>query len=135
MRDIIQTVRKTDLFKTLSSALEAVDLSETLSGPGPFTFFAPTEKAFMKLPAQKYQEFLQNKWKLRQILASHVMADKVTMADIENMGLARMIDEKIYDISVENDGIMIDGAKIVRGDIVCSNGVIHGVDSLIDSER
>ena len=135
MRDIIQTVRKLDLFKTLSSALEAADFSETLSGLGPFTFFAPTEEAFTKLPAQKYQEFLQNKWKLRKILASHVMADRVTMVDIENMGLAKMIDEKIYDILVENEGIMIDGAKIVRGDIVCSNGVIHGIDAFIISER
>lgn len=133
MRDIIQMVKKKDLFKTLSSALEAVDFSETLSGPGPFTFFAPTEEAFTKLPTQKFQEFLRNKWKLRQILNSHVMADRVTMMDIENMGLAKMIDEKIYDILVENDGIMIDGAKIVRGDIVCSNGVIHGVDALFDS--
>jgi uncharacterized surface protein with fasciclin (FAS1) repeats len=132
MKDIFQTVRETDFFKTLSSALEAISLSDTLSGPGPFTLFAPVEEAFKKLHSENQNGLLKDRWKLRQMLNSHVMADRVTMVDIENMGLAKMISEKIFNIMVKSDVVMIDGAKIIQGDILCSNGIIHAIDALID---
>jgi uncharacterized surface protein with fasciclin (FAS1) repeats len=134
MKDVFQTVRDTDFFQSLLSALEAVGLSDTLSGPGPFTLFAPADGAFEKLDSEKQEKILQNIWKLRQILTSHIMADKVTIADIENMGLAKMMNDKIFNIVVSRTGILIDGAKIIQSDILCSNGVIHAVDRLIHSE-
>jgi len=131
MKDIFQTVRDTRYFKKLLSAIESVNLSDTLSGPGPFTLFAPVDESFGKLPEEKRKEIFRNKWKLRQTLASHVMSDRVTTADIENMGLARMMNETVFSISVNDHGIMIDGAMIIQGDILCSNGVIHAVDAFI----
>jgi uncharacterized surface protein with fasciclin (FAS1) repeats len=132
MKDIFHTVKKTAFFKTLSSALVAVDFSDMLSGPGPFTLFAPVDKAFDRLPAENRQKLLQNKWELAQLLAYHVMPDRVTIVDIENMGLAKMMNEKIFDIVVTNDKVKIDGAKIIQSDILCSNGVIHAIDSIIN---
>jgi uncharacterized surface protein with fasciclin (FAS1) repeats len=133
MKNVFQTVRDTDFFQLLLSAVEAVGLSDTLSGPGPFTLFAPVDGAFEKLVSEKREKIFQNKWKLRQILTSHVMADKVTTADIENMGLVKMMNDNIFSIVVSHDGIMIDGAKIIQGDILCSNGVIHAIDGLIQA--
>jgi uncharacterized surface protein with fasciclin (FAS1) repeats len=130
MKDIFKTIKEAASFRTLLSALEVVDLTETLSGPGPFTLFAPAEVSFKKLPAIKHAELFQNKWKLRQLLASHVMADKVMSADIESMGIARMMNDKVFNIVVDNIGVMIDGKKIIQSDILCSNGVIHAVDGL-----
>jgi uncharacterized surface protein with fasciclin (FAS1) repeats len=131
MKDIFHTLKDTDGFQTLIEALEDVELSGMLSGPGPFTLFAPTEEAFKKLPEENWKELSLNKWKQKQMLAYHVMADSVTLHDIENMGLAKMMNERIFDIMVKNDGVMIDGARIIEGDIFCSNGVIHAIDSVI----
>jgi uncharacterized surface protein with fasciclin (FAS1) repeats len=131
MKDIYHTLRETDRFLTLIEALEAVEFSGMLSGPGPFTLFAPVEEAFEKLSEENRRELSHNKWKQRQMLAYHVMADRVTLHDIENMGLAKMMNERIFDIVVRNDGVTIDGAQIIQGDIFCSNGVIHAVDSII----
>jgi uncharacterized surface protein with fasciclin (FAS1) repeats len=133
MKNVFQAVRDTDFFQSLLSALEAVGLSDTLSGPGPFTLFAPVDGAFKKLASENQEKNFQNKWKLRQTLTSHVMADKVTIADIENMGLVKMMNDNIFNIEVSHDGIMIDGAKIIQGDILCSNGVIHAVDGIIQN--
>jgi uncharacterized surface protein with fasciclin (FAS1) repeats len=102
-----------------------------LSSPGPFTLFAPIDEAFKKLPAENRRELSHSKWKKKQMLAFHVMVDRVTLHDIENMGLAKMMNDRIFDIVVKNDGVMLDGARIVQGDIFCSNGVIHAVDSII----
>ena len=120
-------------FKTLLSSLEAVGLAKALSGPGPFTLFAPVEESFRKLSSRDHQDLIRNKWKLKHMLTSHVMADKVTIDDIENMGLAKMMNAKVFDIVVckDKDEVMIDGAKIIQGDIFCSNGIIHAIDALI----
>jgi uncharacterized surface protein with fasciclin (FAS1) repeats len=131
MKDILQTIKEMDHFKTLFSAIESVNLSDTLSGSGPFTFFAPVEEAFKERFDENQKELLQNKWKLRQTLISHLMADRVCMADIENMGLAKMMNEKIFNIDVKNNQVLIDGARIIQGDILCSNGVIHAINALL----
>jgi uncharacterized surface protein with fasciclin (FAS1) repeats len=133
MKDIFQTMKDKSLFKTLLSSLEAVGLAKALSGPGPFTLFAPVEESFQKLSSRDHQDLIQNKWKLKHLLTSHVMADKVTIADIENMGLAKMMNAKVIDIVVhkDKDEVMIDGAKIIQGDIICSNGIIHAIDAII----
>jgi uncharacterized surface protein with fasciclin (FAS1) repeats len=130
MKDILQTIKEMDRFKTLFSAIKSVNLSDTLSGSGPFTFFAPVEEAFKERFDENQKEILQNKWKLRQTLISHLMADRVCMADIENMGLAKMMNEKIFNIDVKNNQVLIDGARIIQGDILCSNGVIHAINAL-----
>jgi len=135
MRDIIETVRETVQLKTLFSALGAADLSETLSGPGPLTFFAPVEEAFRRLPEERGRRLFQNKWELRRILKCHIMTDLVNMADLEDMGVARMMNDRIFDIVVHKDGIIVDGARIIGGDIVCSNGILHFVDAVINPDE
>lgn len=135
MRNIIETVREIDQLNTLLSALGDADLSETLSGPGPLTFFAPVEEAFLRLPAERRRRLFRNKWELRRIFKSHIMTDFVTMADLEDMALARMMNDRIFDIVVHKDGIHLDGARIIRGDTVCSNGILHFIDAVINPDE
>jgi uncharacterized surface protein with fasciclin (FAS1) repeats len=131
MKDVNQTLEDMDGFRTLVEVIEDVELSDMLSSPGPFTLFAPIDEAFKKLSEENWKELSRSKWKKKQMLAFHVIADRVTLHDIENMGLAKMMNERIFDIVVKNDGVMLHGARIVQGDIFCSNGVIHAVDSII----
>lgn len=119
-------------FSTLVAALKAADLVTTLQGDGPFTVFAPTNDAFAKLPAGTLDTLLkpENKEKLQGILLYHVVAGKVLAADVVKLTEAKTVNGKSAKVSTAN-GVMIDGANVVKTDINASNGVIHVIDAVI----
>jgi len=82
MKNIVQVAVEAGSFNTLVAAVKAAGLVETLSGPGPFTVFAPTDAAFAKLPAGTVEALLADKEKLTSILTYHVVSGKVMAADI-----------------------------------------------------
>jgi len=82
MKNIVQVAVEAGSFNTLVAAVKAAGLVETLSGPGPFTVFAPTDAAFAKLPAGTIDALLADKEKLTSILTYHVVSGKVMAADI-----------------------------------------------------
>ena len=132
--DIVDTAIESGSFNTLVKAVEAAGLVETLKGSGPFTVFAPTDKAFDRLPAGKLQELLQpqNKDQLKAILTYHVVPGKVMAADVVKMTEAETVNGKKVDISVEDNIVKLDGrATVAQTDIECSNGVIHVIDNVI----
>src|SRR6187455_1772445 len=86
-KDIVDTAVAAGSFKTLAAALTAAGLVDTLKGTGPFTVFAPTDEAFAKLPAGTVETLLkpENKEKLTKLLTYHVVAGKVTSAEVVKM--------------------------------------------------
>ncbi|MFZ4764088.1 MAG: fasciclin domain-containing protein [Roseimicrobium sp.] len=119
-------------FSTLVAAVKAAGLAETLSGAGPFTVFAPTNEAFAKLPAGTVETLLkpENKAKLAGILTYHVVAAKVMAADVKT-GKVKTVQGGELDVVVKDGSVTVDGAKVVKTDIVGSNGVIHVIDSVV----
>ena len=73
MSNIVDTATNAGSFATLVAAVQAAGLGATLSGPGPFTVFAPTDEAFAELPAGTVQGLLKDIPKLTQILTFHVV--------------------------------------------------------------
>ena len=132
-KDIVDTAVAAGQFKTLATALEAAGLVDTLKGAGPFTVFAPTDEAFAKLPAGTVENLLkpENKEKLTAILTYHVVPGKVLAADVVKMSSAKTVNGQNIRIASGKDGVMVDNAKVTKTDIVCSNGVIHVIDSVI----
>jgi uncharacterized surface protein with fasciclin (FAS1) repeats len=132
-KDIVDTAVAAGQFKTLAAALQAADLVDTLKGEGPFTVFAPTDKAFAKLPEGTVQGLLkpESKGALTGILAYHVVAGSVEAADVVKLSNATTLNGQRVDIAVKDGGVMIDAAKVVVTDIKCSNGVIHVIDTVI----
>jgi uncharacterized surface protein with fasciclin (FAS1) repeats len=119
-------------FSTLVAAVKAAGLAETLSGAGPFTVFAPTNAAFEKLPAGTVESLLkpENKAKLASILTYHVVAGKVMAADVKT-GKVKTVQGAELDVQVKDGSVTVDGAKVVKTDIVGSNGVIHVIDTVV----
>jgi len=117
---------------TLVAAVKAAGLVETLSGPGPFTIFAPTNAAFAKLPAGTVDSLLkpENKAKLVAILTYHVVPAKVMAADVKT-GEAPTVNGKKLTLKADGMGVMVNNAKVIATDLVGSNGVIHVVDTVI----
>ena len=130
-QNIVQTAIGAGQFKTLVAAVKAAGLVETLSGPGPFTVFAPTDEAFNKLPKGTVEALLMDKDKLTAILTYHVVSGKVLADDVVNLTSAKTVNGQEVSIMVKYGKVMLDNAQVVKTDIICSNGVIHVIDSVI----
>ena len=132
-KDIVDTAIAAGSFNTLAKALTAADLIGTLKGKGPFTVFAPTDEAFAKLPAGTLESLLkpENKAKLQRILTYHVVAGKVMAADVVKRHSATAVSGDTITIATNGSTVNVDNAKVVKTDVVASNGVIHVIDSVI----
>ncbi len=132
MNDIVDTAVAAGVFKTLVAAVQAAGLVDTLKGTGPFTVFAPTDDAFGKLPASAIADLLkpENKAKLQGVLTYHVVAGKVLAADVLKLKSAKSVQGQLLTIDTAA-GVKVDGANVVKTDIICTNGVIHIIDSVM----
>ncbi|MEM9161242.1 MAG: fasciclin domain-containing protein [Verrucomicrobiota bacterium] len=131
-KDIVEIASSAGTFQTLVAAVSAADLVDTLKGDGPFTVFAPTDDAFAKLPEGTVDNLLkpENKDQLISVLTYHVVPGKVKAADVAP-GAVKTVNGQKFNISVMGKKVMIDEAKVVKTDILASNGVIHVIDSVI----
>ncbi|MBY6205356.1 fasciclin domain-containing protein [Halomonas denitrificans] len=130
-KDIVDTAVEAGSFNTLATALEAAGLVETLKGEGPFTVFAPTDEAFAKIPSEQLNALLADQEQLTAVLTYHVVAGKVTAADVVELDSATTVQGSDIDISVTDSGVMVDDANVVTTDIMASNGVIHVIDTVL----
>lgn len=134
--NIVEIASGMNNFTTLVAAVKAADLAETLSGEGPFTVFAPTNEAFEKLPEGTVDELLkpENKEKLQNILKFHVVPGKIMAADVSTMAADTAAGEKVG-VVVEDGVVTYGGQKVIKTDIVASNGVIHWIDGVAMPEK
>jgi uncharacterized surface protein with fasciclin (FAS1) repeats len=130
--NIVETAVAAGSFNTLVAAVQAAGLAETLSGEGPFTVFAPTDEAFAALPKGTVESLLlpENKDKLVAILTYHVVPAKVKAKDVK-AGEAPTVNGQTATIEVTNSGVTIEGANVIKTDVIASNGVIHVIDKVI----
>ena len=134
-KDIIETATGPGMQEvtTVVAAIKAAGLVDTLKSKGPFTVFAPTNEAFGKLPPGTVDDLLkpENKEKLKAILLYHVHAgDAILAKDVKTMTLSTA-NGKDLSVTANGDTVMINNAKVVKTDVVCSNGVIHWVDTVL----
>jgi uncharacterized surface protein with fasciclin (FAS1) repeats len=144
-KTIVENASQAKNLTTLVAAVKAAGLVETLSGPGPFTVFAPTNAAFEKLPKATVEKLMQPDMKadLAKILTYHVFAGKIDAAEIEkgikagggsfNMKTveggpltARMEGDKVELIDAKGGGAIVEIADVYQ-----SNGVVHVIDSVL----
>ena len=132
-KDVVDTAVAAGSFNTLATALKAAGLVDTLKGKGPFTVFAPTDEAFAKLPAGTVEDLLnpENKAKLVAILAYHVVPGSVSSDQVVTMTSAETVQGQSVKISTKDGRVTVDNAKVVKADVLASNGVIHVIDSVI----
>ena len=118
-------------FQTLVVALTAAGLVDTLAGDGPFTFFAPTDKAFAKLPAGTVDALLADIPALTEILLYHVVSGSVSAADVASLDSATTLQGQPMTISIDGDSVLINDARVIITDIQAVNGVVHVIDSVL----
>ena len=142
--NIVGAAQGTGVHNTLVAAVQAAGLVDTLSSPGPFTIFAPTDTAFAKLPAGTVETLVkpENKGTLTNILTYHAVAGNVSSSDLVKLINAHRGAATIETIAGEKLTARLSGDKIVitdaagratavtQADVNVSNGVIHVTDGV-----
>ena len=129
-KDIVVNVVNAGNFTTLSNALKAADLVTTYKGIGPFTLFAPTDEAFRKLPKGKLESLLKDRPKLAAILNSHVMKGAIAAKNLEAQDTRNLQGLPLHFVAHE-EGMTVNGARVSKQEIEASNGIIHGIDTVL----
>ena len=144
-KTIVENASQAKNLTTLVAAVKAAGLVDTLSGPGPFTVFAPTNAAFEKLPAGTVDKLVQPDMKatLTKVLTYHVVPGKLTAAELMKQVKSMGGSENLKTVeggtlTVKMDGeklVLIDekggGAAVEIADVMQSNGVVHVIDSVL----
>ncbi len=135
LADIVDTAIAAGSFRTLVTAIRAAGLVETLRGPGPFTVFAPTDDAFANLPDGTVQGLLNDIPKLKTVLTYHVVAGNIMAADAVMRKRVKTVQGQEVKIDVSkgqaHHTVKINGATVIKADIVADNGVIHVIDTVL----
>lgn len=133
---ILETAAERGTFRTLAGAIRTAGLVDLISGKGPFTFFAPTDDAFARMPQAEREILLNDRASLAEVLTYHLVRDRVKAPTVGSPRTATTVNGGTITITVKNRGFRrrgfkVNGAKIVKTEIRASNGVIHAIDSVL----
>merc|ERR1711965_356194 len=137
-QNIVELAQSVDSLSTLVTAVVAADLADTLSSPGPFTVFAPTNDAFAALPAGTVDTLLkpENKAQLADILTYHVLPVQVLSTDLKSFQRVQTVEGKNLHIFKSKKGVFTGPdsknlKQVVGADNLASNGVAHIIDGVM----
>ena len=117
---------------TLEAAVVAAELADDLSGPGPFTVFAPTDAAFAALPAGVLDDLLADPTgDLAEILQYHVLSGQVLSTDLMDGQMAETLQGEDITVTINGDDIFINQALVTVADLLADNGVVHVIDAVL----
>lgn len=131
--DLLITAHRSGHFRHLTAAIKKAGLNDFLMGAGPYTVFAPNDRAFDRLARNMLADLLkpENKAKLVALLMSHMVAGHVRGDTHGNKAvtLTSLAGEELTLDTVH--GLRVNRARIVEPDIQASNGVIHEIDTVL----
>ncbi|AWN16237.1 fasciclin domain-containing protein [Salinisphaera sp. LB1] len=146
-KTIVQNASQAATLTTLVAAVKAAGLAGTLSGPGPFTVFAPTNSAFDALPDGTVATLLKpaNKAQLQKILTYHVISGDYDSTSLMHMiaanGDQAMLEMKTVEgepltFSMQNGNLTVTDAQgntatVTQADVTQSNGVVHVINKVL----
>jgi uncharacterized surface protein with fasciclin (FAS1) repeats len=134
MSTILQITNADKNLTSLSKGLKAANLEETLNGAGPFTILAPVNMAFGNLSApDTFDDLVKQVSKnnrLTDILGYHIIVGKKLLKDFRNGQKLRTINGKDLSVTIKDDDVHINGAKLLSRDRQGSNGVVHYISAV-----
>ncbi len=132
-KTLVENASAASNLTTLVAAVQAAGLVQTLSGPGPFTVFAPPNSAFDALPAGTVATLTQpaNKAQLTSILTYHVVAGRIMAADLRDGQVLTTVNGAHLTVHKRGNVIMVGDATITQADVSASNGVAHVINKVL----
>lgn len=130
--DLVETANNAGNFRLFLQALEAAGLKDTLKETGPFTILAPVDDAFLKVPQTKLHDLFktENRDSLKSLLKNHIIAGTLLSGEMkEHDEISSMNAE---DLIIESHaGLWVNEAQVITPDLKASNGVLHGIDTVL----
>lgn len=126
-KTVAEVAATTPELSTLNKLINDAGLTATLSGPGPYTVFAPSNEAFKAVPVKTMEALAADKTKLVALLNYHVVPGQLTSADIKN-GPAKTLQGGNLALSRSGTFVTVEDAVVTQADVPASNGVVQIVD-------
>merc|ERR1719456_2063817 len=137
-KSIVQLAESVSELSTLVAAVVAGGLADTLSSPGPFTVFAPTNEAFSALPAGALEKLMkpENKKELVDILTYHVLPEAVFSTDLKASQAVKTVEGRTLEVTKSGGLVRVgpsskDLKNVIKADNLASNGVVHVIDGVL----
>jgi uncharacterized surface protein with fasciclin (FAS1) repeats len=131
-KNIVQTAADAGQFNTLIRLAQRAGLAGSLSGPGPLTVFAPTDRAFAKVPRRTLRALERNPRQLRAVLLYHVVQGNVKAAQVVRLRRARTLNGANVRIGVRGNRVYLNRTtRVVATDIAAANGTIHVINNVL----
>jgi uncharacterized surface protein with fasciclin (FAS1) repeats len=130
--DLVETANQTGNFRIFLQALEAADLKETLKKTGPYTLLAPVDDAFVKMPQTTLHNLFKsdNRESLQSLLRNHIISGDLASKQLKTQGEMSSITGDALKIE-SRAGLWVNEAQVITPDLEASNGVIHGIDTVL----
>jgi len=129
--NIVEVASGNPDFSSLVSAVVSQNLQGTLSGPGPFTVFAPTNEAFANIPPIVKKALDRNPALLKDVLLYHVVSGDVKASTVVTLKTAKTVQGSRAQVTVSGGKVMVDNADVVKTDIQASNGTVHVINKVL----
>jgi uncharacterized surface protein with fasciclin (FAS1) repeats len=131
-KNIVETAADAGQFNTLIALAKRAGLARALSSPGAMTLFAPSDKAFAKVPKATLRRLQRNRAQLRAVLLYHVVKGDVKAAQVVKLRRAKTLNGASIRIGVKGNRVYLNRTvRVVKTDIDASNGTIHVVDGVL----
>ena len=130
-KNIVDIAAENGNFKTLVTVLELTGLDQVLRDKRNLTVFAPTDAAFAKIPADVLGNIVQNEELLKSILLYHVAQPTLNATVVSKLNGVKTLSGKFITNKSKDGEIILNGSRVVKGDIFGANGVIHVVDTVL----
>jgi uncharacterized surface protein with fasciclin (FAS1) repeats len=130
-KTITEKVVASKRFDTLESLVVSAGLAETLSGKGPYTVFAPTDKAFSKVPPETLEALGNDPDALRRVLLYHVADGRYPAARVVRERSIKTLAGPRLKVKVTERAVRVGGARVITPDIKASNGVVHAINRVL----
>ncbi len=129
---VVEVIVNSDVHNTLETAVIAAELVGTLSGPGPWTVFAPTDAAFEALPAGVLDALLADPTgALAEVLTYHVVNGLALSGDLSDGQVITTVNGQTITVTITGSDVFINDAQVVIADIIAENGVVHVIDAVL----
>ena len=130
-KDIVETAVAAGKFDTLTALLKQAGLVKALKGEARHTVFAPTDKAFSKVPKATLDALAKDKAKLRAVLLYHVAKGKLNAAKVVKRHSIKTLNGQRVHVRVRDGKVFVGGARVITPDVAASNGVIHVINKVL----
>lgn len=134
-QDIAGTLTKSDQFQQFRQAASRTGLLKTLSGPGSYTVFAPTDAAFAAMRKQDLREIMGNDALLARVLKYHVIEGRILERSLGKTTSLRTLEGHKLTVVRSGNRLTVDKAGLTLPNIETSNGLIHGIDTVLMPPR